>query len=128
MAGDTPRPTDTELRILNVLWDRGPSTVREVHAVLVAHKPVGYTTALKMLQVMADKGLVLRDDTEWPHRFAPRSDRASTQRRLLADLVDRAFGGSANALVVQALAGAAVTDEERDEIRRMLARAEEGSP
>lgn len=128
MAGDTPRPTDTELRILNVLWDRGPSTVREVHAGLVAHKRVGYTTALKMLQVMADKGLVLRDDTGWPHRFAPRSDRASTQRRLLTDLVDRAFGGSANALVVQALAGAAVTDEERDEIRRMLDRAEEGNP
>jgi BlaI family transcriptional regulator, penicillinase repressor len=114
------RPTDAELRILRVLWDRGPSTVREVHDALQEERVAGYTTALKMLQVMTAKGLVERDDRQRPQRFAAARARAATQRQLLRDLADRAFGGSAGALVLRALPDVEITDDERVEIERLL--------
>ena len=101
----TPRPTDAELAILRVLWDRGPSTVRQVHDALAATQKTGYTTVLKMLQIMIDKGLVVRDETERAHVYGPRLTEQRTQRQLLGDLVDRAFGGSWAKLVLQALSG-----------------------
>src|SRR5437762_13898659 len=101
----TPRPTDAELAILSVLWDRGPSTVREVHDALKVSQSSGYTTVLKLLQIMTDKGLVVRDESQRAHVYAARLSAQRTQRQLLGDLVDRAFGGSSAKLVLQALAG-----------------------
>src|ERR687883_1539115 len=99
-----PRPTDAELSILRVLWDRGPSTVRQVHDVLGRERPTAYTTALKLLQIMAEKGLVERDERDRTHVYRARLSEEQTQRQLVRDLLDRAFGGSATTLVVHALA------------------------
>jgi len=122
-----PRPTDGELAILRVLWERGPSTVRQVHEVLVARVgPIAYTTALKLLQIMTEKGLVRRDDTDRTHVYTTRLSEEQTQRQLVRDLLDRAFGGSASKLVMQALNARRATDEELGEIRRLIeARREE---
>ena len=98
------RPTDAELDILRVLWARGPSTVRQVHDELSRERPSAYTTALKMLQIMTEKGLVRRDDSERTHVYQSRLTEEQTQRQLVRDLLDRAFGGSASKLVMQALA------------------------
>jgi len=117
-AEATPRPTDAELAILRVLWQRGPSTVREVHEALSGAQ--GYTTVLKQLQIMTDKGLVVRDETERAHIYGPRLSEERTQRQLLGDLVDRAFGGSPAKLVLQALAGHRATAQQRREIRALL--------
>ncbi len=120
----TPKPTDGELAILNVLWERGPSTVRQVFEVLGEAREVGYTTVLKMLQIMTEKGLVLRDERERTHVYAARLSEEQTQRHLVRDLLDRAFGGSSMKLVVQALATERASPEELAEIRRLLAQAE----
>ena len=114
-----PRPTDAELTILRVLWDQGPSTVRDVHDALRA-QGIGYTTVLKQLQIMTDKGLVDRNETQRAHVYTPRASQERTQRQLLGDLVDRAFGGSPTKLVLQALAGRRSTQEQLREIRAML--------
>src|SRR5687767_6842331 len=98
MSRTRPRPTDGELAILRVLWERGPSTVRQVHEALAEHA-TGYTTTLKLMQIMADKGLVTRDESSRTHVYASRASEEQTQSQLLRDLVDRAFGGSAAALV-----------------------------
>src|SRR6188508_2011298 len=95
----TPRPTDAELAILGVLWERGPSTVREVHDALSSTQDSGYTTVLKLLQIMIDKGLVVRDESERAHVYEARLSEQRTQRQLLGDLMDRAFGGSPAKLV-----------------------------
>jgi predicted transcriptional regulator len=116
----TPRPTDAELAILRVLWERGPSTVRQVHDVLARERSAAYTTSLKLLQIMTDKGLVRRDDADRTHIYHPRLTQEQTQRQLIRDLVDRAFGGSASKLVMQALATKRASDEELGEIRRLL--------
>ena len=116
----TPRPTDAELAILRVLWERGPSTVRQVHEVLSRERPAAYTTSLKLLQIMIDKGLVRRDEADRTHVYHPRLSEEQTQRQLIRDLVDRAFGGSASKLVMQALATKRASDEELGEIRRLL--------
>lgn len=116
----TPRPTDTELAILRVLWARGPSTVRQVHETLVRERPTAYTTALKMLQIMTEKGLVSRDESDRTHVYQARLTEEQTQRQLVGDLVDRAFGGSASKLVMQALATTRATPDELQEIRRLL--------
>ena len=118
----TPRPTDAELAILRVLWERGPSTVRQVHDVLSRERPTAYTTALKLLQIMTEKGLVRRDETDRTHIYHPRLSEEQTQRQLVRDLLDRAFGGSASKLVMQALASKRASAEELAEIRRMLER------
>ena len=122
-----PRPTDAELAILRVLWERGPSTVRQVHEVLVARVgQTAYTTALKLLQIMTEKGLVRRDDTDRTHVFTPRLSEEQTQRQLVRDLLDRAFAGSASKLVMQALAARRASPEELGEIRRLLHSVESG--
>jgi predicted transcriptional regulator len=113
------KPTPAELEILRVLWTRGPSTVREVHEAL-GDRETGYTTALKLLQIMAEKGLVARDETARAHVYAARVEEADTQRQLVRELLDRAFGGSAAKLVMQALATRRASAEEIAGIRRML--------
>ena len=123
-----PRPTDAELAILRVLWDRGPSTVRQVFEVLSAERDLGYTTVLKMLQIMDEKGLVRRDGSERTHVFSARQSRGATQRDLVGDLLDKAFGGSAKSLVMQALAARRASREELEEIRRLIEQAEGGKP
>jgi BlaI family penicillinase repressor len=116
-----PRPTDAELAILHVLWEHGPSTVREVHDRTADSRAVGYTTTLKMLQVMTKKGLTLRETVRNQHLYRAQQGQRETQRRLLRDLLDRAFGGSVSRLVVQALASKRASPEEMREIRRLLA-------
>jgi predicted transcriptional regulator len=115
-----PRPTDAELAILRVLWERGPSTVRQVHEVLSRDRTTAYTTALKLLQIMSEKGLVRRDETERTHIYHPRLSEEQTQRQLIRDLLDRAFGGSSSKLVMQALATRRASAEELGEIRRLI--------
>ena len=118
-------PTPAELEILNVLWRRGPSTVREVHAALAKAKPAGYTTVLKLMQIMAEKGLVKRDERQRAHVYAARLAEHETQRQLVGDLLDRAFGGSAARLVMHALASQKTSDEELAQIRQLLAEFEQ---
>ena len=121
----TPRPTDGELAILRVLWDRGECTVREVHDELSASSAIGYTTVLKLMQIMTEKGLVERDESERAHVYRPALSEQKTQKQLLADLLDRAFGGSATKLVLQALSTRRTSGTELAEIRSLLAKLEE---
>jgi predicted transcriptional regulator len=121
-----PRPTPSELSILRVLWEQGPSTVREVHERLERERPTGYTTALKLLQIMTEKGLVQRDETERAHVYSARAPEDQTQRQLVRDLLDRAFGGSATKLVMHALSARKTSREELARIRAMLDRLEGG--
>ena len=121
-----PRPTDAELAILRVLWERGPSTVRQVHDVLGQVRPTAYTTALKLLQIMTEKGLVRRDESDRTHIYHARLSEEQTQRQLVGDLLDRAFGGSASKLVMQALAARRATPEELGEIRKLIEVRREG--
>jgi BlaI family transcriptional regulator, penicillinase repressor len=116
-----PKPTKAELAILRVLWARGPSTVREVHEELSRRRPLVYTTSLKTLQIMTEKGLVLREEVGRQHVYRARQREQDTQRRLVGDLLDRAFGGSVSQLVLQALAARRASPEELREIRRLLA-------
>ncbi len=116
----TPRPTDAELAILRVLWTRGASTVRQVHDVLLRERPTAYTTALKLMQIMTEKGLVRRDERDRTHIYHARLTEEQTQRQLVRDLLDRAFGGSASKLVMQALASKRATAEELGEIRKLI--------
>jgi BlaI family penicillinase repressor len=115
-----PRPTDAELAILRVLWDLGPCTVRQVHEVLSRERPAAYTTSLKLLQIMIDKGLVSRDERDRSHVYQAKLSEEQTQRQLVRDLLDRAFGGSATKLVMQALAARRASAEELSEIRRLI--------
>jgi BlaI family transcriptional regulator, penicillinase repressor len=121
-----PRPTDAELAILRVLWDRGPSTVRQVHEILSDERETGYTTTLKLLQIMAEKALVRRDDSDRTHVYAARASEEQTQRQLVQHLLDRAFGGSAMKLVMQALSSRKASPAELGEIRQLLDRHEKG--
>jgi predicted transcriptional regulator len=120
-----PRPTDAELGLLRVLWQRGPSTVRQIHDVVAKVRPTGYTTVLKLLQIMTEKGLVRRDETDRTHVYEAGATEEQTQRQLVRDLVERAFGGSPARLVMQALAARRATPEELAEIRRLLDEREE---
>jgi BlaI family penicillinase repressor len=117
---DLPRPTDAELAILRVLWQQGPSTVREVRDVLERLQPTGYTTVLKLLQIMTEKGLVLRDESRRTHIYRTSRSEAQTQRQMVGDLVRRAFGGSALKLVMQALAAKKASYEDLAEIRKLI--------
>ncbi|MDQ3918041.1 MAG: BlaI/MecI/CopY family transcriptional regulator [Acidobacteriota bacterium] len=121
-----PRPTDAELEILKVLWRRGPSTVREVFETLGEARGTGYTTVLKLMQIMASKGLVKRDEGERAHRYEAALAEDETQRRLVGELVQKAFDGSAKKLVLQALSSRRATADELAEIRRMLDELEGG--
>jgi predicted transcriptional regulator len=122
-----PRPTDAELAILNVLWKRGPSTVREVHEDFSRTQGTGYTTVLKLLQIMTEKGLVVRDESSRAHIYDARHSAQRTQRQLLSDLTDKAFGGSPARLVMQALSGRKTSAAELNEIRDLLDQLEGGS-
>jgi predicted transcriptional regulator len=118
--GKPPLPTESELEILHVLWEHGPSTVRAVHERVRSARDVGYTTVLKLLQIMHDKGLVRRDTTERSHVYEARHGRDGTQRALVKDLLQRAFQGSATALVQRALEASPADAVELAEIKRLV--------
>ena len=120
MHRNLPRPTDAELAILRILWERGPSTVRQVHEQLARDRQAAYTTALKLLQIMTEKGLVERDERERTHVYKAKLSEDQTQRQLVRDLLDRAFGGSASKLVMQALATRRASADELREIRKVI--------
>jgi BlaI family transcriptional regulator, penicillinase repressor len=120
MSKEPPRPTPAELEILGVLWESGPSTVREVQEELERGRPTGYTTVLKLLQIMTEKGLVRRDVRERAHRYTPRLPRERTEQQMVGDLLDRAFGGSASRLVLRALSSRSATSDELERIRELL--------
>ena len=122
-----PRPTQAELEILSVLWQRGPSTVREVQDVLIETRATGYTTALKLLQIMGEKGLVTRDEANRTHVYAAAVPQDQTQRQLVTDLLDRAFDGSARDLVMHALASKKTSAADIAHIRQLLDELEGGS-
>jgi predicted transcriptional regulator len=124
MASKKSRPTEAELSILRVLWEHGPHTVREVQEILNEAKPTGYTTVLKMLQIMTEKELVERDESCRPQVYRARYSQEHTQRQLLRDLLQRAFGGSVRTLVLQALETRKSTPEELEEIEKLLDRME----
>ncbi|HVR95139.1 MAG TPA: BlaI/MecI/CopY family transcriptional regulator [Thermoanaerobaculia bacterium] len=119
-----PRPTDAELAILRVLWQRGATTVKEVQEDLLRRAPTGYTTVLKLLQIMTEKGLVTRDENQRAHLYTARLPEEETQSQLVGDLLDRVFEGSAGRLVMRALAARPASAEELAEIRRLLDRLE----
>ena len=116
-----PRPTEAELAILGVLWTRGPATVRQVNDALYESRETGYTTTLKLMQIMAEKGLVRRDASAKSHVYVAAMSRDKTQQHLVRDLLDRAFGGSAATLVMQALSSNPTSDAERREIEQLIA-------
>ena len=118
-----PKPTDAELAVLRVLWELGPSTVREVHDHMAGDRSVAYTTTLKTLQVMTSKGLTLREDLRGQHVYRPVQNEDVTQRRLVKHLLTHAFGGSTSKLVLQALATQPASAEELREIKRLLNQA-----
>ena len=117
---DPPRPTDAELEILAVLWSIGPATVREVHDVISRRRSAQYSTVLKFMQIMAEKGLVKRDENQRAHIYEAAKPRAWTQRQLAGHLLERAFSGSAKALLLGALSARKATKKELDEIRELL--------
>src|SRR5579863_6790680 len=124
-AKSLPRPTDSELEILTVLWSRGPTTVREVHETIAVRKPTQYTTVLKTLQIMAEKGLVRRDEKQRAHIYEAARPREWTQQQLAGDLLQRAFDGSARSLMIGALSATRASKTELAELRRLLDEYEE---
>src|SRR4051794_15874362 len=127
MPDALPRPTDAELEILTVLWSRGPSTVRDVHEVIAGRKPTQYTTVLKLMQIMADKGLVRRDEKQRAHIYQAAQPREWTQSQLAGDLLQRAFNGSARSLLLGALSARKASKAELAELRRLLDEYEKGA-
>lgn len=127
MRDDLPKPTHAELDILTVLWSRGPTTVREVHEILAARKPTQYTTVLKVLQIMAEKGLVRRDEKARAHIYEAARPREWTQRQLAGDLLQRAFNGSARSLMLGALSARKASKKELAELRQLLDEYEKGT-
>jgi predicted transcriptional regulator len=119
------QPTEVELNILSVLWDRGTSTVREVHNALSGKRDTGYSTTLKMMQVMHQKALLKRDDTVRPQQYRPAQSARKTQRSLINNLVDKAFGGAASRLLVQALSAKDISDDELTEIKELIQKIEQ---
>jgi BlaI family penicillinase repressor len=115
-----PRPTDAELEILTILWDRGPSTVRDVHEAICLRRPTQYTTVLKFMQIMSEKALVSRNEEQRAHVYVAAQPREATQQQLAGDLLQRAFGGSAKSLVMGALSAKKASRAELAEIRKLL--------
>ena len=124
---DPPRPTDAELEILTVLWSRGPSTVRQVHETVSLRKPTQYTTVLKTMQIMAEKGLLRRDEEQRAHVYEAGRPRQWTERQLAGDLLQRAFGGSAKNLLLGALSAHKVSRDELAELKKFLEDYEKGT-
>ena len=122
---DPQRPTDAELEILTVLWSRGACTVRDVHEVIAKRRPAQYTTILKLMQIMAEKRLVHRDEQNRAHVYQASRPREWTQRQLAGDLLERAFGGSAAEMMMGALGARKASKKELAEIRRLLDEIEE---
>ena len=121
MNDTTPqKPTAAELQILQVLWDRGPSTVREVQEELQEEKPLGYTTVLKLMQIMTAKGLVRRDEAQRAHVYEAQQPAEKTKRQFASDVLHRVFDGSAKELMMHALAGGGSSKNEIEELRRLL--------
>lgn len=120
---DGPSPTPVELAILQALWALGPSTVREIHNALKAERDTGYSTTLKMVQVMTDKGLLLKDDSVRPQVYRPAQPQEKTQLRLIDELIQRAFGGSAADLVMRAASAKRISPQELAEIKKLIERA-----
>ena len=116
------KPTDSELEILQVLWEKGEATVREVHEQLMQTKDCGYTTTLKLMQIMFEKGLVIRDDSNRTHIYQANVSREKTQKQLVDKMVDALFSGSHSQLVMQALGSHTPSREELDEIQQLLDR------
>jgi predicted transcriptional regulator len=126
MSDSRPRPTDAELEILTVLWSRGPSTVRDVHEIIAKRKPAQYTTVLKTLQIMAEKGLVRRDEKQRAHVYEAARPREWTQQQLAGDLLQRAFNGSAARLMQGALSARKASKTEIADLRKLLDEYEKG--
>lgn len=125
---DVPRPTDGELMILRVLWERGPSTVRQVHRAICEDRRTAQTTTLKLMQIMTDKGLLIRDDSDRPAVYRPALTQEKTQRQLLRNLLEKAFYGSTGKLVLRALSMKQTSANEREEIRNLLDHLEGDKP
>lgn len=125
---DVSLPTASELEILRVIWDRGPSTVRQVYRVLAGERPVGYSTVLKFMQIMTEKGLLVRDQTVRPQIYRVAQPQQRLQRSIVRDLVARAFGGSSARLVLHALSDRKATAAERRQIRELLDSLERKAP
>jgi len=117
---DLPKPTAGELEILHVLWERGPSTVRQVYEALSEKKPIGYTTVLKLMQIMTSKGTVRRNEEQRAHVYEACLPAGKTKRRLAADVLERVFEGSASELMMHALQGRKTSHEELEQLRRIL--------
>lgn len=128
MSIDTHSPTPVELAILRVFWERGPATVRQVHDALRPERDTGYSTTLKMVQVMTEKGLLLKDDSVKPQVFRTARAREQTQVQLLDELIQRAFGGSAANLVLRAASANRITPEELAQIKKLIERAKKEKP
>jgi predicted transcriptional regulator len=121
-----PKPTDAELEILSIIWKLGATTVRQVHEELRQSRDVGYTTVLKLMQIMHDKRLLTRDDSQRSHVYQARQKEQVTQKQLIVDLLAKAFGGSTEKLVLQALSASRATKEELAEIRQLIHQLEGG--
>jgi predicted transcriptional regulator len=126
MAAKQRRPTEAELAILRVLWEGGPQSVREIQRTLDQARPTGYTTVLKLIQIMMEKELVERDESQRPQIYKARYSQEQTQRQLVRDLLDRAFGGSVRDMVLSALSTRKSSMEELKEIEKLLDRFEGG--
>lgn len=120
MSVKPSKPTENELEILKVLWERGEATVRDVHEVLSKTKDAGYTTTLKLMQIMHEKGMVKRDETSKTHRYTALLSREKTQKQFMGKMIDTLFQGSSTQLVMQALGNHSTTPEELDEIQKMI--------
>lgn len=125
MASERPRPTEAELNILRVLWENGPLSVRAVLRTLNAERPLGYTNVLKTMQVMTEKGLLERDESCRPQIYRPRDPQKQTQGQLLRHIVERAFGGSTRAMVLHALSEKETSEQELDELEKLLDKIQE---
>src|SRR5262245_9076547 len=128
MMADPPRPTDAELEILTVLWSLGQGTVRDVHEAISRRRPAQYSTVLKFLQIMAEKGLVRRNQKQRAHIYEAARPREWTQRQLAGDLLQRAFNGSAKSLMLGALSARKASKEELAELRKLLDEYQKGTP
>ena len=118
-------PTEKELAILKVLWSRGPSTVRQINDEINKHLETGYTTTLKLMQIMTDKGLLIRDNSGFKHIYKPAVSAEITEEQIVGDMMDKVFSGSAERLVMRALAAKQVTAEELKKIRQLLDKMED---
>lgn len=120
MSTKQTKPTESELEILRVLWDRGQATVREVHEELSKTKDAGYTTTLKLMQIMHEKGMVKRDESNKTHKYAPLLSREKAQKQFMGRMIDTLFQGSSTQLVMQALGNHKTSKEELEEIQKLI--------